>query len=452
MTWKCFKLISLSFVIYAAAAATAISQQRVVDRVVAVVGSNIILQSDIEHELLQMQAQGYVPTDRSRCELLENQIVQKLLLNQATIDSVVVTDSDVEMELNRRLQFFIQQIGSEENLEKYYNKSIIEIKEDFRDIVREQEITQMMQMEIIGNVRVTPAEVKRLYNSMSEDELPMIPSQVEIRRIVKYPEFSEAENFRVRQRLNELRQRILNGESFTTMAVLYSQDPGSARRGGELGYRTRADLVPEFGNIAFSLKDDRVSPVFESEFGYHIVQLIDRRGDQVNVRHILMRPDATVQAKEEAIRFLDSLGTVIRTDTLNFRRAAMLHTEDTDTRLNGGLVINPNTGGSRFELDQLNPVQYEAVRTMKIGEIAGPLESRNQQGRTYYKLLYLSSQTAPHRANLKDDYASLTEMTLNNKKLSTLEEWIEETRARTYIRVADSYKNCEAPGDQARRQ
>ncbi len=418
------------------------AQERIVDRIVAVVGNSIILQSEIENELVQMQAQGYSPTENSRCELLENHLVQKLLLNQAIVDSIEVTDAEVEMELNRRLQFFISQIGSEEALENYYSKSILEIKEDFRDIVREQLITSYMQDEIIGSVRVTPAEVRRFYNNLSEDEIPMIPSQVELRKIVSYPEFSEAENLRVRQRLNEIRQRIIDGESFTTMAVLYSQDPGSARRGGELGYMSRSSLTPEFAKVAFSLRDERVSPVFESEFGFHIVQLIDRRGEEVNVRHILMSPQATDQAKAEARSFLDSLATAIRTDTITFRMAAMIHTEDKDTRLNGGLIINPNTGGSKFELDQLSPVNYEAVRDMKVGEIRGPLESRDSQNKTYYKLLYLNSQTPPHRANLDEDYAAIREMTMNMKMQEILEEWIAEKRARTYIRIDEAYRSC----------
>lgn len=418
------------------------AQGRILDQIVAVVGNSVILQSEIENELLQMQAQGYSPTADSRCVLLENHLVQKLLLNQAIVDSIVVTEGEVEMELSRRLQFFVQQIGSEENLERYYNKSILEIREDFRDIVRDQLITQYMQQEIIGNVTVTPAEVRRFFNNLPEEDIPMIPSEVEIRRIIKYPEFSEAENFRVRQRLNELRQRIIDGESFSTMAILYSEDPGSARRGGELGYMSRSDLVTEFANVVFSLKEDRVSSVFETEYGFHIAQLIDRRGDQVNARHILLRPAASEQANADARSFLDSLATVIRTDTLDFRRAAIIHTDDTETRMGGGLVINPETGGSRFELDQLNPVQYQAVRDMRVGEIAGPLESTNPQGKTFYKLLYLSSQTAPHRANLRDDYAYLRELALNEKMMKILDEWVAERRTQTYIRIDEAYKNC----------
>jgi peptidyl-prolyl cis-trans isomerase SurA len=419
------------------------AQERIIDRIVAVVGNSIIMQSEIENEILQLRAQGYTMTNNTRCELIENYLIQRLLLNQAIVDSIEVTDAEVEMELNRRLQFFVQQIGSEENLEKYYNKSILEIKEDFRDIVRDQLITSHMQDEIIGSVTVSPAEVRRYYNSLPEDEIPLIPSEVEIRKIVKYPEFSEAENFRIRQRLNELRQRIINGENFSTMAVLYSQDPGSARRGGELGYMSRSDLLPEFANVVFSLRDGRVSPVFETDYGFHIAQLIDRRGEQVNARHILLRPEATELARQEARSYLDSLAVVIRTDTMSFRMAAIRYTDDTDTRMSGGLVINPSTGGSRFELDQLNTVQYEAVRNMKVGEIAGPLESIDQSTRRpFYKLLYLESQTAPHRANLKEDYAYLKELALNQKKLRILDEWVAEKRARTYIRIDEAYKNC----------
>ncbi len=435
--------IFLAILILATGNFNANSQGRIVDQVVAIVGNSIILQSEIENELLQMQAQGYTPNNNSRCELLENQLVQKLLLNQAIIDSIEVSEGEVEMELNRRLQFFIQQIGSEENLENYYNKSILEIKEDFRDIIRDQLITSHMQEDLIGRVSVTPAEVRRFYNSLPEDEIPMIPSQVQLRQIVKYPEFDEAENFRVRQRLNEIRQRIINGERFSAMAILYSEDPGSARRGGELGYMARSDLVPEFANVAFSLKDDRISPVFESDFGFHIVQLIDRRGEQVNVRHILMRPAASEQARVDAREFLDSLKTVIRTDTLNFRTAAMIHSEEEETRMSGGLVLNQETGGSRFELEHLNPVQYQAVRDMGVGEIAGPLESTDPRtGRTFYKLLYLESLTPPHQANLREDYAFLKNMALNQKRMKILEEWVERQKARTYIKIDEAYRNC----------
>jgi peptidyl-prolyl cis-trans isomerase SurA len=422
------------------------AQARILDQIVAVVGNSFILQSEIETEIMQMQAQGITPAADSRCDILENHLVQKLLLNQAIVDSIEVTENEVEMELSRRIQFFVQQIGSEEKLEAYYNKSLLEIREDFRDIVREQLRTQYMQQDIIGNVKVSPAEVRRFFNNLPEEDIPMIPSQVEIRQIIKYPEFSEAENFRVRQRLNEIRQRIIDGESFSTMAILYSEDPGSARRGGELGYMARTDLVPEFSKVAFSLKEDRVSPVFQTEFGFHIVQLIDRRGDQVNVRHILMQPAATDQAKAEARASLDSLARVIRTDTLNFRMAAIINTDDEGTRMGGGLVINPHTGGSRFELDQLNPVQYQAVRDMKVGEIAGPLEATDHQGKVFYKLIYLESQTAPHQANLKDDYAYLRELALNEKMMRILDEWVAERRAETYIRIDEAYKTCSFNG------
>ncbi len=418
------------------------AQERVIDRIVAVVGNSIILQSEIENEIMQLEAQGYAESEYSRCEVLENYLEQRLLLNQAIVDSIEVSDAEVEMELNRRLQFFIQQIGSEENLENYYNKSILEIKEDFRDIVRRQLITSYMQEDIIGNVRVTPAEVRSFYNNLPEEDIPLIPSQVEIRRIVKYPEFSEAENFRVRQRLNELRKRIVDGASFTTMAVLYSEDPGTARRGGELGYMTRAELAPEFAKVAFSLKEDMVSPVFETEYGFHIAKLIDRREDEVNVRHILMQPQATEQAKEKAKSSLDSLATVIRTDTITFRTAALMHSEDDDTRMGGGLVINQETGGSKFELDQLDPDDYQAIRDMRVGEIAGPLESVDRQGKIFYQLLYLNSQTAPHTANLEEDYAFIRQMAINQKMQQILNEWIADKRNRTYIRIDEDFRDC----------
>jgi peptidyl-prolyl cis-trans isomerase SurA len=242
------------------------SQPQIIDRVVAVVGKNTILQSEIEAQLLQMRAQGMSMSGASRCEIMEDLLIQKLMINQALLDSIEVSPGDVEMQLNSRLQYFIRQIGSEQALEEYYNKTLLEIKEDLRDIIRDQMITSEMQAEITADVKVTPSEVRRYFNSIPPDSLPMINSQVEVRQIMIYPEYSETEKFEVKERLNNLRQRILNGEDFATMAILYSQDPGSARRGGELGFVSRSDLVSEFANVAFSLRDNRVSQVFETEF------------------------------------------------------------------------------------------------------------------------------------------------------------------------------------------
>jgi peptidyl-prolyl cis-trans isomerase SurA len=418
------------------------SQSVIIDRVVAIVGKNTVLQSEIETQVLQMQAQGAPLRANTRCQILEELLEQKLMINQAVIDSIEVTDSDVELEMNSRLQYFIRQIGSEEALEEYYNKSLLEIKEDLRDIVRDQLVTREVQQEIAGSITVTPSEVRSFYNRLPADSLPMINSQVELRQIIKYPEYSETEKFEVKDRLNQLRQRIAGGDDFATMAILYSQDPGTSRKGGELGFVSKTDLVPEFANVAFSLKDNRVSQVFESEFGFHIVQLIERRGDLVNVRHILMVPTASAEAKEKAKKQLDSLTQAIRLDSINFRLAAAKYSDDKDTRMSGGLLINPNTGSSRFELDQLNPADYVAIRDLKIGEISNTFETKDDKGKPVYKILYLASQTKPHRANLKEDYDILQEMALMDKRMKAVDDWVKEKQKRTYVRIDDAFKNC----------
>ncbi len=418
------------------------SQPFILDRVVAIVGKNTVLQSEIEAQLLQMRAQNIPVRSNTRCQILEELMEQKLLINQAAIDSIIVSESDVEQEMNSRLQYFIRQIGSEQALEEYYNKSILEIKEDLRDIVRDQLITREMQTVITGEINVTPSEVRNFFSKIHPDSLPMINSQVELRQIVKYPELSETEKFEVKERLNQLRQRIVGGDSFATMAILYSQDQGTARRGGELGFVSRTDVVPEFANVAFSLKDDRVSQVFETEFGFHIVQLIERRGELVNVRHILMTPAASEEAKIKARQQLDSIAQAVRTETITFRMAAAKYSDDTETRMSGGLLINPNTRSSRFEMDQLPSSEYVAIRDLKVGEISNVFETKVDKGKTVYKILYLSSQTRPHRANLKEDYDVIQEMALMDKKRRVLENWLKEKQKRTYVRIDEYFRNC----------
>jgi peptidyl-prolyl cis-trans isomerase SurA len=418
------------------------SQPFLIDRVAAIVGKNFILQSEIEGQMLQMRAQGIPVRSNTRCQIFEELLEQKLLINQAALDSIEVTDAEVEMEMNSRLQYFIRQIGSEEALEEYYNKSLLEIKEDLRDIVRDQLITREMQMEITFGVKVTPSEVRSFFNSLPTDSLPMINSQVELRQIVKNPEYSEIEKFEVKERLNNLRQRIIGGDDFSTMAILYSQDPGSARRGGELGFLSKTDLVPEFANVAFSLRDERISPVFETEFGFHIAQLIERRGDLVNVRHILMVPSASEEARLKARKTLDSIALAIRTDSITFRMAAAKYSDDEDTRMSGGLKINPSTRSARFELDQLDPAEYTAIRDLKVGEITNTFETRDERGKPVFKILQLVNQTPPHRANLKDDYDIIQDMALMDKKMKTLKQWLIEKQKKTYVRIDEDFKTC----------
>jgi len=430
-------LISITF------SFTISAQDEVIDRITGIVGDQIILQSDIENQYLQLKAQGYRGNEEKiKCSILEDQLAQKLLLNQAKVDSIEVTESQVEMELNRRLQAFINQIGSEKQLEDYYKKSILEIKEDFRELIRNQLLTEEMQRNIAGEIIVTPSEVKKFYKRAPKDSLPLINSQIEIRQIVKIPPFSAEAKLEVREKLLNLRKRIINGESFSTLAVLYSEDKGTAIKGGELGFTNKADLVTEFANTAFSLKIGIVSTIVETEFGYHIIKLIDRRNDQINVRHILMKPKTSLEAKQQARSFLDSLSRIIRTDSITFKNAARGYSDDPDSRLSGGIIINPRTGDTKFEMDQLDKEMYYVVKDMKTGEISEPFETIDKKGNLVYKIASVTSRSKPHTANLKNDYKTLQDLTIQSKQQEFFSNWIKDKQKDTYIRIVDNYQTC----------
>ena len=419
------------------------AQDEIIDRIIGVVGDQIILQSDIENQYIQLKARGYRGNEeKTKCSIFEDQLAQKLLLNQAKVDSIEITESQVEMEINRRLQAFINQIGSEKQLEDYYKKSILEIKEDFRELIRDQLLTEEMQRNIAGEITVTPSEVKKFYKRAPKDSLPLINSQIEIRQIVKIPPFSEEAKLEVREKLLNLRKRIINGERFSTLAVLYSEDKGTAIKGGELGFTNKADLVTEFANSAFSLKKGIVSTIVETEFGYHIIKLIDRRNDQVNVRHILMKPKTSPEAKQQAKSFLDSLSRIIRTDSITFKNAARGYSDDTDSRLSGGIIINPRTGDTKFEMDQLDKEMYYVIKDMKTGEISEPYETIDKNGNLVFKIVSITSRSKPHTANLKNDYKILQELTIQSKQQEFFGNWIKDKQKNTYTRIVDDYQTC----------
>lgn len=417
------------------------SQPKIVDEIVAIVGDKMILESDIEKQYYQAMAQGVKPTDNLRCQILENLLSEKLLLNQAEVDSVEVTDEQVQTQLDERLKYFISQIGSEEKLVKYFNKSIPEIKEDMYDDIRDQLITQKMSQEITGDISATPSEVKAFFNDMPHDSVPYINAKVEINEIVLYPNTSNEAIFKVREKLLALRQRILDGENFATLAVLYSEGP-SASKGGDIGWATKADLDPEYAKVAFSLKNGQVSKIVESSFGYHIIQLIDRNGNRVHTRHILMKPEISDSTKESTKERLDSIVQLIRLDSISFAHAAMRYSQDEDTRLNGGQVVNPRTGDTQFELDQFNTQDLYVIKDLKVGEISAPYESTDDKGKTVFKVVQLKSRIDPHRANLKEDYSLLKQMTQQNKHGEVLDNWINEKLKTTYVKIDDRYKNC----------
>ncbi|MCK4664077.1 MAG: peptidylprolyl isomerase [Bacteroidales bacterium] len=418
------------------------SQDNVVDKVIAVVGNNIILYSDIENQKIQLQTQGYYSSAGIKCEILEELLFQKLLITQAKIDSIEVTDKEIDSELDRRMRYFINQIGSEKKLEEYYNKSIIEIKTDLREMVHDQLITQKMQVEITGDLNVTPSEVRKHYKSLPEDSLPLINTEIEFLQIVKHPEIESSEIKAVKDKLNTFRERVKNGEKFSTLAVLYSEDPGSARNGGDLGYVGRGDLVPEFAAIAFKLKAGEISRIVKTEYGYHIIQLLERKGEKIKAKHILLKPKISLQKTIESKNYLDSINVLLKNDTLTFKKAARMFSDDINTKYNGGLVINPMTGNSKFETSQIDPATYYAIKDLKINEISKSFETIDENGHKVFKIVQLKSKTKPHKANLKNDYKKIQDLALEKKKYQYMSDWIKEKQKSTYIKINETFKDC----------
>jgi peptidyl-prolyl cis-trans isomerase SurA len=417
-------------------------QDKIVDQVVAVVGDKRVLLSDIENQFYLMISQGYKDKDKLRCRIFEDLLSQKLFINQAEIDSIEVTDVEVDMQLDRRLKFYINQLGSEEKLVAYFNKSILEIKDDMRDAIRDQILTDQIKADIIGGITATPSEVRSYYKNLPADSVPYVDAEVEISEIVIYPSTSEEAVFDVREKLLGLRQRIINGESFATLAVLYSEGP-STSKGGDIGWANKSDLDPEYAKTAFSLKKGAVSKIVKSSFGYHIIQLIDRTEDRIHTRHILMKPKIEIEAKERAINKLDSIVTLIRLDSMTFEKAAMYFSQDVDTRMNGGQVVNEITGNTKFELDNFNTRDYLVIKKLDLGEISSPYESTDKHGVTIFKVVMLKSRTNPHVANLQEDYSMLKQITMFNKQTEIVDNWIKDKIETTYIRIDDKYKYCD---------
>ncbi len=418
------------------------SQERVViDQVIAVVGLSAILESDIINQQRQMEAQGMNFGADSHCMILDEVLFQKLLFNQAQIDSIEVADDQVEQVLERRLRFFIQQIGSREKLEAYYGKSIDELKNEFREIVREQELSQRMESKITEHISVTPSEVRRFFNALPPDSIPMVESELILAKIVKNPPVSKEEVDAVKERLETFRTRVLQGESFATLAIMYSEDPGSARRGGELGFYGRGELYPEFEAIAFSLRPGEVSDIVETEAGYHIIQMMERRGEQVNVRHILLMAKVSPLDLLAAKNELDSIKVLIDTGVMTFEEAVEKFS-DHPGKINNGLMVNPYTGTNRFRSEEVEPALFFAIDKLETGQITVPIPMLSDDGKQAYRLVKLINRVEPHRANLQEDYDLIQQLALQRKQQQAIQGWIARKLVNTYVFVNDQYRTC----------
>lgn len=412
-----------------------------IDEIVAVVGNRIVLESDIQVQLQQIRAQGNTQSDQGlKCVIFEEMMIQKLLVNKAEVDSLIVTDEHVESVLDQRVRYYISQFGSRERLEEFYGKSVSGIKDEFRDVVRDQLLADEARQVVLGNISVTPSEVRAFFSRMPSDSIPIIPAEYVIGHIVKKPPVSPEELNAVRERLRGYRDRIIAGERFATFAALYSEDPGSSARGGELGFYRRGELFPEFEAVAFNLERGEVSEIVRTQAGFHIIQLIERRGESINVRHILLRPKPSIIELEQARAFLDSLAVEIRNGNITFADA-LKHSEDPN-KAHGGLLMNPFTGTTRFEQEHIDPAVFFAINRLNPGEISNALPFIDEEGYSAFRIIYLIERTNEQRANLRDNYDRVKSWALEEKQHKTLINWINDKAEATFISINERYRNC----------
>ena len=419
------------------------SYTQIVDEIIAVVGDEVVLSSDIETQYLQYLSQGYTDSEEVRCQIIEDVLYQKLLVHQAKLDSTDVSEDDVNQELDSRLSSFISQLGSEEALEEYFKKSTSELKIEFYETIYNQLLTQRMQSSITSSVSITPEEVKLFFQEMKKSsDIPVMPTTLEISQIIKIPEITLDEKSRIRKKLISFRDRIKNGEDFTVLATLYSDDTESAKNGGELGFVGRGALVPEFESAAFSLKGDQISEVIETQFGYHIIQLIERRGETVNVRHILLKPKVSSASLLEAKTQLEKVEGLMKSKEITFEEAARFHSDDV-SKNNGGLLINPQTGSSLFTVEELPlNIRYSAER-MNEGDVSSISQFVMDDGKKAYRIIKITRKLKEHSANLIDDFSLINDAALNEKKQQKISEWVDKNITTTYIRFDYDYNNCD---------
>lgn len=444
------KCMNLKFILLVAlalmAGSAAYGQDNVIDEVVWIVGDDAILKSEVEEARLDAAYQQRRFDRDPYCVIPEEIAVQKLFLHQAELDSIEVAESEVVSALDRQINFYIANIGSREKLEEYFNKTFSQIRETLRENVREGLRVQKMQQKLVGEIKVTPAEVRRYFKDLPQDSIPYIPTQVEVQIITQQPKVPQEEIEDVKRRLREYTERINSGEtSFSTLALLYSEDKASAIRGGEIEFSGRGMLDPAYANVAFNLQDpNKVSKIVESEFGFHIIQLVEKRGDRIKTRHILLKPHIPEEALQAANARLDSIADDIRNGKFSFEEAATVLSHDKDTRNNHGLLPNPNDNTSRFEMQELPPEIAKVVDNMKVGEISEAFTMIPQKtGKEECVIVKLKSRINGHKATISDDYQNLKAIVLDKRREEVLDKWIREKQRHTYVRIKDSWKkNC----------
>lgn len=423
------------------------AQLNVVDEVIWVVGDDPILLSDVEETRLQAEMEGN-PFENPYCTIPEQLAIQKLFLHQAELDSIEVGEVEVLREANERINFFVQNLGSRENVEKHFHLSIPQLREKLKKTARQRSMIQQIERKLFGDIKITPAEVRAYFNDLPEDSLPLIPTQVEVQIITTHPQATRQEIERVEEKLREFARRVNEGETeFSTLAKIYSQDPGSARLGGELGYSGKNQFVPEFSNVAFALNDPKkVSKIVRTEFGYHIIQLIDKKGDKANFRHILLKPEIADSVFTKELERLDSIAADINRGTFTFEAAAIELSDDKSTRNNHGIMVNTDRSTrkvtSRFAMKDLPSDIARVVETMEVGEISKAFLYKNEQGQDVCAILKLKSRIPSHRANMTEDFQVLKDVVQSKRSEVMRKKWIEEKQRTTFIRINPEWRNC----------
>ncbi|MCI1474704.1 MAG: peptidylprolyl isomerase [Prevotella sp.] len=421
-------------------------ENSIVDEVIWVVGDEPILKSDVEALRLQGEAEGMKFSGDPDCSIPEQLAVQKLFLHQAALDSIQVSESDVSSGIDQQIDYWEQMIGSKEKLEEYRKESVAQMREEMHDEFRDRQLIQKEREKIVEDVKVTPGQVRTYFRTVPADSIPLVPTEVEVEILTHHPKVTQAEIDRIKARLRDFTDRINKGETtFATLARLYSEDPESARNGGELGYVGRGMLDPSFANVAFNLTDPKkISKIVESEYGYHIIQLIDKRGDKIDVRHILLKPQVSDSAIVKSTEQLDSIERDIKAKKFSFEEAATFLSDDKDTKSNHGLMVNNSQTSrtSRFQMKDLPTEVARVVDTLKIGEISVPFQMIDSKGKTTMAIVKLINRVKGHRASISEDFQVMREVVLNKEREKVLQNWIENKIKHTYIQMNDRYKHC----------
>ena len=416
-----------------------------VDKTVAIVGNEMIMLSDVEEEMQMMRAYGMISDKSGRCDVLEQMMASKLFLMQARVDSLVVNNEMVESQLSERIDMIRTNLGGDEEVEKQFGKPIYKLRQEWRDAITDQTLTQQMQSEIARNVpELTPYDVQKYIDESDPADLPVVPVKYQLSQICVYPD-REAAKLAVKERLLAIRERIINGEKFSTLARIYSQDPGSARKGGELGMASKSIFWPVFSDAAMSLKPGVVSQIVETPDGFHIIEVLEKKGDMFNARHILLKPEYTSEDRQKGFHVLDSLKTELSNDAVTFELAARFYSEDPTTRTNGGQMADPTTGSSYFEIDQLKPQDYAAIKNLKEGEISAPVESLDNEGRDgnlVYKIIKVDKIIPSHTASFANDYDLMLQHARTELQNEAINNFIEDKIKTTYIIIDPLFKDC----------